>query len=233
MGRRLLFRIAVLIVFVAGYYVYDNYIAKPRILVTAPDAVLAAGWTKFVDPAQKFSIGVPPGFIILDPTREDYKQALAKLKKSDPESAAKMEQYALRPAAEGFMAINPFKVATNKPYLAIFKMWADHAPRLIRDDNGALKDMGQAIAKNNPEFTFSDVQKIQTPATQAFVWTGTGKDEMEIPSKMTEIAFLDKFDAFFVSVYELPAGVGPDFIDQIAQSFREYKQHTGWDGPRK
>jgi hypothetical protein len=232
MGRHLLLKIGFLVVFVAGFYVYDHFIAKPRIRTNAPDSVLPAGWTKWTDAEARFSIGVPPQFVILDPSRQDFKDAVAKLKKTDPISAEHVLKEAdTTPPPEGFQAVDPFQASGDLPSISHYRMWVDHARRLIRDDDGALKEMGMNLSENHPGLEFGTPEKIKTPATDAIVWSASGKDPSGVYERVTEIVFLDKYDAFYVELLDLPGGPSKStFADPIAQSFREYKQDTGWSG---
>ncbi len=224
---------AALAVFVPAFYIYDNYIAKPRINIHVAAPTLAAGWTRFMDPGHRFSIDVPPHFVILDQSRSDYQTALAKIKKSDPEEAANMESVAKKaPPPDGFIAINPDGMKSDLPKMEVCKFFLIHAGSLISESNGSINKLQDAISSDNPEYKLGPLQRIKTPATEAYYWTGAGTDPTtKMPERLSEVVFLDKYDAYVVELFEMPAGDGPsELANPIAQSFREYSQHTGWEG---
>ena len=231
MGKRLLLRITLLIIGVACLFVYDKFIAKPRINVKAPAPALASGWTRYMDPANRFSIDVPPGFVILDSSRPDFKATVANLQKEDPDSAQLFIDLAKQQGKqEGFTALNELTPKDGKPSGAFLTMWIQHAESLINDSNDSYKQVGDKIKEANPRSTFGPLQKIHTPATDALYWSGTNISNSGLHERLSELVFVDKYDAFFVELRELTDADGKsDLAEPIAQSFREYKQHTGWE----
>ena len=214
-------------------YLYEKYIEKPRIRPTATEPILAAGWTKWTAPTQQYSVGVPPGFIILDPSRPDFKESVAELKKADPKLAAYLTKSAKEPAPpEGFIAFKPGLSGEKVPHVSMCKVWVEHARSLISLSDSSIKEMGEAIAMDSPKLRFGPMFKVKTPATEAFMWSGSGKYEAGVPVSQTDIAFIDKWDAFYVQISDIPGQGPPPLAEPIAQTFREYKPHTGWEGGR-
>jgi len=231
-GRTLLIRLGALAVALPCIYIYEKYIEKPRILTTAPEPVLAAGWTQWKNPSGKDSLAVPPKFLICESTRKDFQDTLASLKKSNPVRAAEVEKLASSdPPPEGFVAVKLVDDKTDEITMSFCKFWIEHAPQIIGNGDGDLKDIGEAIAKEKPGFTFGPMQKIKTPATTAYVWTGTGTSSLGIAERITDILYLDKWDAFNVELVDMAPSMdamGPNLAPQIAQTFREYRAHDAW-----
>jgi len=231
--KSLLIRLAALALFVPAFYLYDNYIAKPRINIHVPAAALAAGWSRFTDPAHRFSIDVPPDFVILDPSRADYQKAIAEVKKKDPVGASHMENAAKKaPPPDGFIAVNPYGMMSDDPKMAICKFYLLHAGSLISESQGSINELQQAVSADNPGYVFGPLQRIKTPCTEAYLWTGTNTDKLTgMQQRLSEIVFLDKYDAYVVNLFEMPGTANQsELANPIAQTFREYSQHTGWEG---
>jgi hypothetical protein len=234
--RRLLFRITALAVALPCIYLYERYIEKPRILTTAPEPALVSGWVQWRNPSGVDSIGVPPRFIICDAMSAGFQAKVAELKKTDPEDASEIEKLASQdPPREGFVAIRPPEAKSKTLSLASCKFWVEHAEKIIPNDDDSMKKIGETIAAQMPTIKYGPMQKIKTPATTAYLWTGTGTGEAPgFGESDTQIVFLDKWDLFTVELYELPAET--DALEtalQIAQTFREYHAHDPWRADRR